>query len=319
MRVLVAGGSGAIGRQLVPKLMAQGHEVVATARSSAKLAEIRALGATAVLMDGLDQTSVKAAVAGARPEVIIHQMTALAGAKDLRHFDREFALTNRLRTEGARYLIDAATEAGARRLLVQGFTGWTNEPSGSPVKDESDPLDPNPPKTMRQGLDAIAESERMVTTASGIEGIVLRYGNFYGPGSAALLDAVRQRKLPVVGSGAGLWSFIHLADAADATIAALGHGTPGLYNIVDDEPAAAAEWIPYLAELAGAKPPLHVPAWVGRLAAGEAVVSMMTRARGSSNAKAKAILGWAPRHPSWREGFRSWVDEEQPQKGRGAT
>ncbi|MBO0887279.1 MAG: NAD(P)-dependent oxidoreductase, partial [Acidimicrobiales bacterium] len=241
----------------------------------------------------------------------VHQMTALAGTTDLRNFDREFAVTNRLRTEGARYLIEAGTEVGARRLVVQGFTGWTNEPGGSLVKDETDPLDPHPPRTMRQALDAIAESERMVTTAPGIEGIVLRYGNFYGPGSAALLDAVRRRKLPVVGSGAGLWSFIHVADAADATIAALDHGTTGLYNVVDDEPVAAAEWIPYLAELAGAKAPLHVPAWVGRLAAGEAVVSMMTRARGSSNGKAKAILGWAPRHATWREGFRSWVDEER--------
>lgn len=322
MRVLVAGGSGAIGRQLVPKLVAEGHQVVATARSSPKLAEIRARGATAVLMDGLDRASVRAAVLGARPEVIVHQMTALAGAKDLRHFDREFALTNRLRTEGARYLIDAAAEAGARRLVAQGFTGWTNEPSGSPVKDESDPLDPHPPKTMREGLEAIAESERMVSGmqgASGMEGIVLRYGNFYGPGSTALLDAVRRRKLPVVGSGAGLWSLIHVADAADATIAALDHGTPGVYNIVDDEPAAAAEWIPYLAELAHAKAPLHVPAWVGRLAAGEAVVAMMTRARGSSNRKARATLGWAPRHASWREGFRSWVEEEQPSNGQEAA
>ena len=319
MRVFVAGGSGAIGRQLVPKLVAEGHSVVATTRSSAKLAEIRAWGANAIVMDGLDQASVQAAVAAARPEMIVHQMTALATVTDLRHFDRKFALTNRLRTEGTRYLLDAATKTGVRRLVAQGFTGWTNARDGSPVKDETCPLDPHPPKAMRQTLAAFVELEKTVTTPTGLEGLVLRYGNFYGPGSAALLDAVRQHKLPVVGSGAGLWSFIHLADAADATVAALNRGTPGVYNIVDDDPAPAAEWIPYLAEVAGAKPPLHVPVWAGRLAAGEAVVSMMTQAHGSSNSKAKAVLGWAPRHASWREGFRSWAAEEQTSSRREAA
>jgi 2-alkyl-3-oxoalkanoate reductase len=311
MRVFVAGGSGTIGRQLVPRLVAAGHQVIATTRSPDKLADIEALGAQGTVMDGLDRASVESAVASARPEVLIHQMTALASVRNLRHFDREFALTNRLRTEGTRHLIDTATEVGARRLIAQGFTGWTNEPSGSPVKDEADPLDPNPPKTMREGLKAIVELERLVTDVPGIEGVVLRYGQFYGPGSTALLDAVRQRKLPLVGSGAGLWSFVHVADAADATVAALDHGEPGIYNIVDDEPAAAAEWIPSLAAMAGAKAPLHVPAWVGRLVAGEAVVSMMTRARGSSNRKAKAVLGWSPGHPSWRDGFRSWTGDDQ--------
>jgi nucleoside-diphosphate-sugar epimerase len=310
MRIFVAGGAGTIGRQLIPKLVAQGHEVVATARSSAKLADIRTWGADAVAMDGLDQASVNAAVTGARPDVVVHQMTALANVSDLRNFDRKFESTNRLRTEGTRYLLDAATRTGARRLVAQGFTGWTNERAGAPVKDETSPLDPHPPRTMRQSLEAIAELERAVTSAPDLEGLVLRYGNFYGPGSTALLDAVRRRKLPVVGSGSGLWSFIHVADAADATIAALGRGAPGLYNIVDDLPAPASDWIPYLAEVAGARPPLHVPAWAGRLAAGEAVVSLMTETRGSSNSKAKAELGWAPRHPTWREGFRAWVAAE---------
>lgn len=319
MRVFVAGGSGTIGRQLVPKLVAEGHEVVATARSSNKLAEIRAWGANAVVMDGLDQASVHAMVTGARPEVIVHQMTALAAATNLRNFDRKFALTNRLRTEGTRYLLDAATKVGVTRLVAQGFTGWTNVRVGSPVKNETSPLDPHPPKTMRQSLEAIAELEKSVTTATGVEGLVLRYGNFYGPGSTALLDAVRQRKLPVVGSGAGLWSFIHVADVADATIAALDHGTPGVYNVVDDLPAPAVEWVPYLAEVAGAKPPLHVPVWAGKLAAGEAVVSMMTQTRGSSNSKAKTVLGWAPRHSSWREGFQSWVAEDQSSNRREAA
>jgi nucleoside-diphosphate-sugar epimerase len=304
---------------LVPKLVAEGHDVVATARSTAKLSEIRAWGADAVVMDGLDPASVTAAVSGARPEVIVHQMTSLAGISDLRHFDRTFALTNRLRTEGTRSLLDAALEFGVRRLVAQGFTGWPNEREGSLVKDETSPLDRDPPKAMRQSLAAIAELEESVTNASGVDGLVLRYGGLYGPGSEAMLDLIRSRRFPVVGSGAGMWSFIHVADAADATIAALDRGTPGLYNIVDDLPAPAAEWIPFLAEVLGAKRPLHVPAWAGRLAAGEAAVSMMTQARGSSNGKAKAVLGWAPVHATWREGFRSWVTEEEASNRRDAA
>lgn len=319
MRVFVAGGSGAIGRHLVPKLVAKGHEVVATARSSAKLREIQAWGAEAVVMDGLDPASVKAAITAAHPEVIIHEMTALAAVTDLRNFDRKFALTNRLRTEGTRFLSDTAKQTGVRRLVAQGFTGWTNERDGSPIKDETSRLDPHPSKAMHKSLEAIAELEKTVTAATGVEGLVLRYGNLYGPGSTALLDAVRRRKLPVVGSGAGLWSFVHLADAAEATLAALDHGSPGLYNIVDDDPAPAAEWIPYLANVADAKPPFHVPAWAGRVAAGDAVVSMMTETRGSSNSKAKAVLSWTPRYASWREGFRSWVAEAQAPNTREAA
>jgi nucleoside-diphosphate-sugar epimerase len=195
--------------------------------------------------------------------------------------------------------------------VAQSFTGWTYQRDGSRLKDETSPLDAKPPKTMRKTLAAIAELEETVTSATGIEGLALRYGNFYGPGSTALLEAVRHRKLPVVGSGTGLWPFVHLADAADATIAALDQGAPGLYNIVDDEPAPASEWVPYLAEVAGAKPPLHVPGWLARLAAGEAVVFLMTEPVGSSNGKAKAHLGWVPRYPSWRQGFRAWVADEQ--------
>jgi nucleoside-diphosphate-sugar epimerase len=320
MRVFVAGGSGAIGRQLVPKLVAKGHDVVATARSAAKRAEIRDWGANAVEMDGLDQESVMVAVAGARPEVIVHQMTSLAGIADLRHFDRTFALTNRLRTEGTHHLLHAAVKSGVRRVVAQGYTGWPNERQGSPVKDETSPLDPHPPKAMSESLAALVELEKTVGNAAvaGIDGLVLRYGNFYGPGCEPMLDLVRSRKFPVVGGGTGVWSFIHVADAADATVAALERGTPGLYNIVDDLPAPAAEWIPYLAEVLGAKRPLHVPAWAGRLAAGEAAVSMMTQARGSSNSKAKSLLGWAPRHASWREGFRSWIAEEQTMRNEAA-
>jgi nucleoside-diphosphate-sugar epimerase len=224
-----------------------------------------------------------------------------------------------LRTEATHYLLEAALETGARRLVAQGFTGWPNERGGSPVKDETCPLELHPPKAMRLSLAAIAELEESVGNASGVEGLVLRYGGLYGPGSEAMLDLVRARKFPVVGSGAGMWSFIHVADAADATVAALDRGAPGLYNIVDDLPAPAAEWIPYLAEVLGAKRPLHVPAWAGRLAAGEAAVYMMTEARGSSNAKAKAQLDWAPRHSTWREGFRSWAEEEKTSNRRKAA
>jgi 2-alkyl-3-oxoalkanoate reductase len=316
MRVFVAGGSGAVGQHLVPRLVGRGHEVVATARSSAKLAEIAAWGANGVVMDGLDPVSVKAAITSARPEVIVHEMTALASVSNLRNFDREFALTNRLRTDGTRNLLEAAAETGVRRLVAQGFTGWTNERDGSRVKDETAPLDAHPPKTMRQSLNAIAELEQAVTTAAGVEGLVLRYGQLYGPGAPGFLDAVRQRKLPVVGSGTGLWSFVHVDDAAEATTTALENGPPGLYNIVDDDPVQATQWIPYLAEVAGAKAPLHLPAWIGRLVAGEAVVSMMTQTCGSSNSKAKAVLGWAPRHASWREGFRSWAADERASDGR---
>jgi nucleoside-diphosphate-sugar epimerase len=316
MRVFVAGGTGAIGGHLVPRLVAEGHQVVTTSRSSAKFSMIHAWGAHPVVMDGLDRESVRAAVAAARPDVIVHQMTALAGLSNLRNFDRAFASTNQLRTQGTRYLLDAAAETGVQRFVAQSFTGWTNERKGSPVKDETCPLDPHPPKSMRKSLKAIAELEHMVTTSAAVEGLVLRYGQFYGPGAPAFLEAVRQRKLPVIGTGAGLWSFVHVADAADATIAALDHGRRGLYNVVDDDPAPANDWVPELAKAAGAKAPMHVPAWAGRLVAGEAVVVMMTQSRGSSNAKAKAVLGWDPRHASWREGFRSWVTEDLPSSQR---
>lgn len=319
MRVFVAGGTGAIGGHLVARLVAEGHEVAATTRSSAKLSEIRSWGATGVVMNGLDAESVRGAVRDARPEVIVHQMTSLAGLSNLRNFDRAFASTNRLRTEGTHNLLDAAIETGTRRLLAQSFTGWTNEREGRPVKDETSPLDPRPPKSMRSSLEAIYELEQMVTTTTALEGLALRYGQFYGPGAPAFLDAVRQHKLPVVGTGAGLWSFVHVADAAEATMAALDRGSPGLYNIVDDDPAPASAWVPALAAAAGAKAPMHVPAWVGRLAAGEAVVHMMTESLGSSNAKAKNVLGWSPHHASWRDGFRSWVTEEETSERQEAA
>lgn len=306
MRVFVAGAAGAVGARLLPILTARGHQVVATTRSPAKAGRLRELGAEPVVLDGLDAMAVGEAVARAEPDAIVHQMTALAGRTSLRRFDREFAATNKLRTQGTDHLLAAAAAAGTvRRFVAQSYTGWTNLCSGGPVKTESDPLDEDPPAAQRQSLAAIAYLERVVTGAGPVEGLALRYGGFYGPGaSAELIELVRKRRLPIIGDGGGVWSFVHIDDAAAATAAALDHGGPGVYNIVDDEPAAVAEWLPYLASTVGAPKPLRVPAWVGLLAAGEVGVSMMTRIRGASNARAKRELGWTPRWPSWRDGFR---------------
>jgi nucleoside-diphosphate-sugar epimerase len=234
-------------------------------------------------------------------------MTALTDVGNPRRFDAEFAVTNELRTKGTDNLIEAARAAGARRLIAQSYSGWPNVRDGGPVKTEDDPLDPDPPAAMRRTLEAIRYLERAVVDAEGIEGVVLRYGGFYGPMAdmpAKFVETIRKRRMPVVGDGAGVWSFVHLDDAAAATVAAVERGAPGIYNIVDDEPAPVAEWLPAFAEAIGAKPPRHVPAWLGRLAGGEAAISIMTQVRGSSNAKAKRELGWEPRHRSWREGFR---------------
>ena len=301
MKVFVAGGNGAVGAPLVRQLVAAGHEVVASSRTPPGLAEIERRGARAVRMDGLDQASVLEAVGGTRPDAIVHEMTALAGKADLRRFDRWFAITNRLRTEGTDNLLLAAERFGVGRFLAQGYTGWSNARSGSALKSESDPLDPDPPAAMRETLRAIQYLEQRVVDAGGL---VLRYGSLYGPGTSASTEfvaLVRKRRLPVIGSGAGVWSFCHVEDAAAATVLALERGEPGAYNVVDDDPAPAAEWLPVLATRSGARPPRRVPTWLGRLAVGEAGVSMMTRIHGSSNAKAKRELGWRPIHPSWRE------------------
>jgi 2-alkyl-3-oxoalkanoate reductase len=304
MKVFVAGASGAIGRQLVPRLVAAGHEVVATTRSREKLEQLRMPGAEPVLLDGLDAPAVAEAVARAEPDVVVHQMSALAGMKDLRNFDRGFARTNELRTRGTDYLLAGATAAGVRRFVAQSFTGWPNARDGAPIKTEEDMLDADPPAAQSESLAAIRYLEAAVLDAP-VEGIVLRYGSFYGPGaSEPLVELIRKRKFPIVGGGDGIWSWIHIDDAAAATVAAVERGSPGIYNVVDDDPAPVAEWLPYLAEAVGAKPPRHVPAWLGRIAAGEVGVSMMTRIRGSSNAKAKRELGWKPERESWRQGFR---------------
>lgn len=309
MKVLVAGATGAIGKQLVPKLVAGGHEVVGMTRSEAKADAVRSLGATPAIADALDPEAVAAAVAASEPEAIIHELTGLAGnLGSLRNLDRSFAATNRLRTEGTDHLLSAARAAGVRRFLAQSYAGWPYARSGGPIKDEEAPLDDDPPASARQTIAAIRYVERTVTEADGIEGIVLRYGGFYGPGTSIApggeqLEAIHKRQFPVVGGGAGITSFIHIADAAEATVAALERAKPGIYNIVDDEPAAVREWLPEVASRIGAKPPWRVPRWVGRLLAGEAATTMMTEVRGASNEKAKRELGWAPGHPSWREGI----------------
>lgn len=307
MRVFITGATGAVGQYLVPELVAAGHQVTATTRSPGKAAGLRAAGAEPVVLDGLDRAAVTAAVRAAAPEVIIHQMTALAAIRAPRRVDKEFAATNELRTAGTDNLLAAAAAAGTRRVIAQSFTGWPNERSGGPVKTEDDPLDPRPVPSSVATLAAIRHVEETVPRGAP-EGVVLRYGFFYGRGASdVMLDIVRKRQMPVIGGGTGVWSFTHVADAAAATVAAVTRGAPGVYNVVDSEPAPAAEWLPYLARVAGAKPPLRVPAWAGRLLAGEFIVALMTSARGSSNAKAVKELGWEPRYASWREGFRDWV------------
>ena len=311
MKVFVAGASGALGTQMIPQLVARGHEVTGMTRSEGKRELIAGLGARPVVADALDPDAVARAVGEATPDAIIHQLTALSGSvKDIRNVDRAFAETNRLRREGTDHLLSAARAVGARRFVAQSFGGWPYAREGGPVKTEEDPLDPDPPRTLRETLSAIRYLENAVLTAEPIEGIALRYGGFYGPGTSLGLDpvgeqveAVGKRRFPIVGSGGGVLSFIHIEDAATATVAAVESGRPGVYNIVDDEPAPAREWLPALAQAVGAKPPRRVPRWVGRLLAGEALTTMMTEARGASNEKAKPELGWQPRYPSWRQGF----------------
>jgi nucleoside-diphosphate-sugar epimerase len=308
MKVFIAGATGAIGRELVPLLTERGHQVTAMSRHGAA-GTATPDGVTAVAADGLDREAVARAVAEAEPEVVVHQMTALGGDLNFRRFERTFEQTNRLRTEGTDNLIAAARKAGARRLVAQSFAGWPFAREGGPVKTEEDPLDPDPPEAVRSTIEAIKRLERVVTEAAGLEGIALRYGGFYGSGtslgpSGEQTELVRRRRFPIVGDGGGIWSLIHIHDAATATLAAIEGGDPGIYNVVDDEPAPVREWLPYLAEVLGAKPPRHVPAWVGRLVTGEHGVILMTAIRGASNAKAKRELDWTLRYPSWREGFK---------------
>lgn len=306
MKVFVAGATGAMGKQLVPRLVEAGHEVTGMTRTPGKRHELEALGATAIVADALDADQVAEAVATAAPAAIIHQLTAI-GSMNPRRFDRDFALTNRLRTEGTDHLLAAAQAVGVRRFVAQSYASWPYARTGGPIKTEDDPLDPEPAREMRESLAAIRHVEAAVLGARWTEGIVLRYGAFYGPGTSMApggeqFEMIRKRRYPIVGDGGGVWSFVHIADAAEATVAALEHGSPGIYNVVDDDPAPVARWLPAMAERIGAKRPPRVPRLIGRLAAGEAGVVLMTDVRGASNAKAAAELGWRPAHASWRDG-----------------
>jgi nucleoside-diphosphate-sugar epimerase len=308
MMIFVAGAAGALGKQLIPRLVENGHEVTGMTRSESKSPVVKELGATPVVADGLDPEQVASAVAAANPEVIVHELTALSGNPDMRHWDRYFALTNRLRTEATDHLLAAGRAVGVKRFVAQSYAGWPYARSGGPVKTEDDPLDPNPVPAMRQSFDAIRYVEDTVTGADWTEGIVLRYGGFYGPGTSLwpggeIPELLRKRKFPLVGDGKGIWSFVRIDDAAAATVAAIEDGKRGIYNIVDDSPEPVSEWLPGVAETLGAKRPLHVPRWLGRLLAGEVVAVMMTEVRGASNEKAKRELGWSPKYPSWREGL----------------
>jgi nucleoside-diphosphate-sugar epimerase len=309
MRVFVAGATGVIGQYLVPGLIAVGHDVTASTRSPLKANQLKGQGATPVIVDGLDREAVLKAVTAAQPEVIIHQMTALTNLKSFRNLDKQFAVTNDLRSAGTDYLLEAANQAGTRRFIAQSFIGWNNARSGSTVKTEQDPLDPRPLPGTTKSLAAIEHLEEAVP-AHVPEGLVLRYGIFYGHGASDLmLDVVRKRQMPVIGGGTGIWSFTEITDAAAATVAAVAKGAPGIYNVVDDEPAPVSEWVPYLASCLGVKPPMRAPVWLGRLLGGEMIVEWMTQGRGASNEKAKRELGWTPIYPSWRDGFPVWAEE----------
>jgi nucleoside-diphosphate-sugar epimerase len=313
MHIFVAGASGAVGRRLVPRLIAAGHRVTGLTRTAAKAAILRDLGAEPVVADALDGKAIHAAVDTARPDVIVHELTDLSGASDLRRFERAFATSNLLRTVGTDHLLQAARDCGVKRMVAQSFCGWPYARTGNPVKTEDDPLDPDPPEQQRRALEAIRYLERAVTTSSMPEGVVLRYGAFYGPDTGifdpATIAQIRKRRVPLIGGGTAWWSFLHVDDAAEATALAIQHGK-GIYNIVDDDPAPVREWLAAIAAMLGAAPPLHVPGWIARLVAGEHLAVMMTESRAGSNAKAKRDLGWHPRHPSWRQGFAEIIQRQ---------
>ena len=320
MRIFVAGATGVIGRRLVPPLVANGHTVIGTTRQADKVDALRAAGASPVVLDALDRDAVRKAVVRAEPDVVVHQLTALAAFTDFRKFEEGFVLTNRLRTEGTDNLIAGMKEGGVRRLVAQSYAGGLSfARAGGPVKSEDDPLDPDPPAALRRTIEAIQYLENAVLHTDGVEGTVLRYGLFYGPGTSLgeggfQLEAIRRRRFPIVGAGTGLSSFIHVDDAASATLAAIETGKLGLYNVVDDDPAPVVEWLPALAAAIAAKPPRRVSARLARRFVGEHGVVMMTEARGASNAKAQQDLGWRPAYPSWREGFRRGLESAVPMK-----
>jgi nucleoside-diphosphate-sugar epimerase len=315
MKIFVAGATGAIGRLLVPQLVARGHDVVGMTRSPSKQDLVRSVGARPVVADALDPDAVAQAVAAAEPEVIVHQLTALSGpmsVREARHPERFSGaiMTNRLRTDGTDHLLAAGRAVGARRFVAQSFGAFRFARTGGPVLSEAEPLDPNPPGALRQVVEALLYLEKAVTTIEWGDGLVLRYGGFYGPGTSISMDPdaqmsapIRKRRLPIVGDGGGVFSYIHVEDAATATAIAVERGAPGVYYVVDDEPAAQRDWLPVLASALGAKPPRRIPRWLARLVAGEMATLMMTEVKGASNEKAKLELGWEPRYASWRQGF----------------
>jgi nucleoside-diphosphate-sugar epimerase len=317
MRVFVTGASGAIGSRLVPQLVDAGHEVVGSHNSPASAERLRALGARPVLLDLLDARAVREAVLEFEPEAIVHEATALANAKFSRNFDKTGAATNELRTTGTDVLLAAAREAGVRRFVAQSVAAFNRYArQGGPIKTEDDPVESTPPANTHQSVAALNHLERVVTEFGGI---ALRYGVFYGGAGDGTIEPLRKRQFPIIAEGGGIWSWIHLDDAAAATVLALEHAGPAIYNVVDDEPAPVREWLPVLAESLGAKPPRRLPAWLARLFAGEAVVVMSTEARGASNAKAKRELGWTPRHPSWRTGFPAVYSTRSPAMPKAAS
>jgi nucleoside-diphosphate-sugar epimerase len=322
MRVFVAGASGALGSRLVPQLIEAGHEVIGTHNSPASAQLLEVLRAEPVRLDLLDARAVRIAVLDSKPDAIVHQATALADIKFSRNLDKTFTTTNRLRTEGTDALLAAARDAGVHRFLAQSALFYRYARQGGPVKTEADPLDETPPPSTGKSLAAITYLEK-ATIAFG--GIALRYGGFYGAANDAAIEPVRKRQFPIVGDGGGIFSWMHLDDGAAATVAALEHSGPAIYNIVDDEPAPVRDWLPVLANALGAKPPRHVPTWLARLIAGPAAVVLGTQARGASNAKAKRELGWTPRYPSWRLGFPvtysaiAVADGHAPDRGTGPT
>lgn len=313
MKVFIAGGSGAIGRRLIPLLTARGHQVVATTRTPAKSQLIEQLGAKPVVLNGLDRSRVLTTVLAERPEVVVHQMTDLSSLRNLRRVDQELATTNQLRTDGAEFLLEAARRAEARAFVAQSYGGWLAG-SGPRIQTEETLIERNPPSAARRSVEAVARLERLVTGASGVTGVALRYGSFYGPGTSISRNGevtrmVRERKFPIIGDGGGVSSFIHIDDAARATAIAIERTPPaGVYNVVDDEPAEIAVWLPELAKALGAPEPRRMPAWLGRLFVGEPGIYAMTRVRGWSNEKARRELGWSPDLRTWREGFRTALD-----------
>jgi nucleoside-diphosphate-sugar epimerase len=323
MKILIAGASGAIGRALVPLLVGAGHDVVGVVQRPRSAELVRAMGAEPRTADALDRAAVLACFREVRPEVVIHQATAIPPNVDMRRFDRDFTLTNLLRTEGTRNLLAAAVEVGTKHFIAQSFAGWTygrttnggkpiKTPRTAKLKAEDDPLDPHPPKKMRTTLDALKTLEQAVLSESRLSGTVLRYGWFYGPHTSiakdgSVVQALRRRKLPLVGDGAGMWSFVHIEDAASATAAAVTAGCSGIFNVADDEPAPVSEWLSFLAHCAHAQPPRQVPVWLARMLIGEHIVAVMNEIRGVSNAKIKRELGWTPRWPSWRQGFQEML------------